>query len=264
MQTVCSDYREIVAPNQLRNYFLCFWTQNIVGSKKNQYAHRVLPDGCIDIVFINYESPMVIGPWTKSFVVRFVAGTEILGVRLRPGYASTFLGVPGTELLNCSVPLSAVCSRVNHAEFARVSDQPSLAARSRALAEVLFGWLPYAAAFDQAIAAGIVWLGRHPCGRIKQLSEWIGISSRQVQRRFSSAVGYGPKMFQSVLRFQRLLYLGEARGGTRSLVDLAANAGYADQAHMTREVRRFAGCPPTALFPSAECTLKMSDLFKTG
>jgi AraC-like DNA-binding protein len=49
----------------------------------------------------------------------------------------------------------------------------------------------------------------------------------------------------------------------RSLVDLAACAGYNEQAHMTREVRRFSNEPPTTLLRSAESTLLMSDLFKT-
>ena len=93
-QTVCSYYREFPAPDNLANYFLCFWTQTIVGLK-NEYAHRVLPDGCIDIVFINDESPIVVGPWTESFVVRLAVGTKILGARLRPGCAASFLGVPG-------------------------------------------------------------------------------------------------------------------------------------------------------------------------
>jgi hypothetical protein len=70
-------------------------------------------------------------------------------------------------------------------------------------------------------------------------------------------------MFQSVLRFQRLLYLAGTRGSQRTLAALASSAGYSDQAHMTREVQRFANCPPTVLIRSAECTLGMSDLFKT-
>jgi AraC-like DNA-binding protein len=81
--------------------------------------------------------------------------------------------------------------------------------------------------------------------------------------RFVEAVGYGPKMFQSILRFQRLLYLSHKGHAGETFAELAADVGYTDQAHMTREVRRFAGCSPTALLPSAACTLLMSDLFKT-
>jgi AraC-like DNA-binding protein len=76
-------------------------------------------------------------------------------------------------------------------------------------------------------------------------------------------VGYGPKMFQSMLRFQRLIKIAKEAAVRQSLPELALAAGYADQAHMTREFRRFTGTQPTALLRSAECTLRMSDLFKT-
>jgi len=103
--------------------------------------------------------------------------------------------------------------------------------------------------------AGIQWLSRHPQGRIKQLSRWIGISERQLHRRFSTAIGYGPKVFQSVLRFQRLLKTARETGAEQGLAGLAASAGYADQAHMTRDVQLFANLRPTDPLRSAESTL---------
>jgi len=66
------------------------------------------------------------------------------------------------------------------------------------------------------------------------------------------------------LRFQRLLNFASGSGDQQSFADLAVLAGFADQAHMTREARRFANCTPTVLLRSAECTLRMSDLFNTG
>ena len=95
------------------------------------------------------------------------------------------------------------------------------------------------------------------------MSRWLGIGDRQLHRRLSAAIGYSPKMFQSVLRFQCLLKTAREIGAEQSLADLAASAGYADQAHMTRDVQRFANLPPTALLRTAEFTLQMSDLFKT-
>src|SRR5262249_36711914 len=75
-----------------------------------------------------------------------------------------------------------------------------------------------------------------------------------------AAIGYRPKMFQSLLHFQRLLNFAKRPARPASLADLAAVAGYADPAHMIREVQRFA---PAVLIPSATCTLRMSDLLKT-
>jgi AraC-like DNA-binding protein len=257
-----SEYREFLPPAPLAAYFLCFWSQTIVGLQGN-YEHRVLPDGCIDIVFINDETPMAVGPWTVSFVARLAVGTSITGARLHPGRASSLLGMPASELLNQSIPVAAFTGAVQHTHLEKVIEQPNATARRSALAQVLFASIGHSSPFDQAIAASIQWLSRHPKGSIRQLSQSLGISERQLHRRFSAAVGYGPKMFQSVLRFQRLLKIAGEIGPERSLADLALNTGYADQAHMTREVHRLANIRPTELLRSAESTLQLSDLFKT-
>jgi len=50
------EYREFLAPAPLAAHFRCFWTQAIVGSR-GVYEHRVLPDGCIDIVLVDDQPP---------------------------------------------------------------------------------------------------------------------------------------------------------------------------------------------------------------
>jgi AraC-like DNA-binding protein len=223
----------------------------------------VLPDTCIDIVLINDEPPMVVGPWNVSFMARLAVGTSITGARLHPGRASCLLGMPASELLNQTIPIAAVKGAMRSMRLEEVIAQPNAAARRSALIRVLSASVEDFAPLDQAVLAGIRWLLRHPRGRIAQLSCWIGISERQLHRRFSAAIGYGPKTFQSVLRLQRLLKSARERGAEHSLADIAAAVGYADQAHMTRDVHRLANVRPTVLLRSAESTLQMSDLFKT-
>jgi AraC-like DNA-binding protein len=72
----------------------------------------------------------------------------------------------------------------------------------------------------------------------------LGLSERQLRRRFVDAVGYGPKTLARILRFQRFLALA---GSGEDLARLALAAGYADQAHLTRETRRLAGRTPLEL-----------------
>jgi AraC-like DNA-binding protein len=171
--------------------------------------------------------------------------------------------MPASEMLNQTIPIAVVKGAMQSARLEEVIEQPTSTARRSALAEALVASAGPFAPFDRAVLAGIQWLSRHPHGRIEQLSQWIGIGERQLHRRFSDAIGYGPKMFQSVLRFQRLLKSARETGGKQNLADLAASAGYADQAHMTRDVHRFADMRPTVLLRSTESTLQMSDLFKT-
>ena len=257
-----SDYREYAPPRSLADHLLCFWTQSITGDS-GEYAQRVLPDGCIDIVFINDQAPVVIGPWVRPFVARLPVATRIVGARWRPGRAPALFGVPAVELINQSVVLRDVWSCPLSSSLERVSDQPNLGARRSALGAALLNLLAHTAPGDTLVNGSIQWLALHPYGRVEQLSQWVGISSRQLQRRFANSVGYGPKTFQSILRFQRLLNSAGRRRHRPSLADLAVDVGYADQAHMTREVQRLSGCTPTVLFQSAQCALEMSDFFKT-
>src|SRR5260370_13365063 len=94
-----SEYREFQAPAHLADRFLCFWTQTIVGSQ-GTYEHRVLPDACIDIVLINDEPPLVVGPWNVSFVARLAVGTSITAARLHPHRAPCLLSLPASALLH--------------------------------------------------------------------------------------------------------------------------------------------------------------------
>jgi AraC-like DNA-binding protein len=257
-----SDYREYAPPPALTGHLLCFWTQSITGY--GEYPQRVLPDGCVDIVFIDDESPIVVGPWTEHFIARLPAGTRIVGTRFHPGRAPSLLGLPAAELLNQLVPLRDVWRRTFCSSLERVTEQPELSARRSAFEATLLNLLAYAAPNDPIVDGSIDWLAHHPHGRIEKLSQWIGISARHLQRRFSASVGYGPKAFQSILRFQRLLNLAGRSRRRRNLAELAADAGYADQAHMTREILRFSGCQPTLLLQSAQSALQMSDFFKTA
>ena len=82
----------------LADHFLCLWKQSITGCG-SEYAQRVLPDGCIDIIFVNDQAPTVVGPWTKPFIARFPVGTEIIGARWHPGRAPALLGLPAADTL---------------------------------------------------------------------------------------------------------------------------------------------------------------------
>jgi AraC-like DNA-binding protein len=256
-----SDYCELPSPLPLAEHLLCLWQQTVVGSR-DQFAQLVLPDGCIDIVAINDEVPIVVGPWTQAFVARFAPGTIIVGARFHPGVAPSLLGLPASALLNQSVPLTTVWGVTASSRFARITGERNLQARKSAMELALLHRLAHRDTIDRAMSSAVKWLAQHPHGRIEQLSQKIGISSRQLQRRFAAAVGYGPKMFQSVLRFQRLLSLAARTSAPQSLAQFSTDAGYADQAHMTREVHRFSGSPPTVLLRSARCALRSSDLLK--
>ena len=79
------------------------------------------------------------------------------------------------------------------------------------------------------------------------MARQLGISERQLHRRCLAAVGYGPVLLRRVLRFRRVVSRIDAGGALDDLAGLATLAGYADQAHLTRESHDLAGLAPAAL-----------------
>jgi AraC-like DNA-binding protein len=95
-------------------------------------------------------------------------------------------------------------------------------------------------------------LGRTSAGSgIKALCARLDVSERSLRRQCHAAFGYGPKTLDRILRFQRFLRLARRPGEAR-LSLLAHEAGYADQAHLTREVQRLSGQSPSMILRQVE------------
>ena len=256
MPAPISTYRERRPIQALADHVLCVWSQAI-GAGEAAHRQRVLPDGCADLVWIGAAPAVVAGPATGPVTVPLAPGSIVVGVRLRPG-AAAVLGPPASALANRDTPLGDIWGADPLSE--RIAEPASVEARLAAAEAGLAARLADAEPPDPGIVAATRWLARHPAGRIAELTALLDTGPRQLHRRFTAAVGYGPKTLQRVLRLQRALALA-AR--SPSLAGLAADAGYADQAHMSREVQALTGQSPGALLRRPQSALALSDLFKT-
>jgi AraC-like DNA-binding protein len=217
-----SRYQEFPPPPSLSDHLVCTWTQNIRGVEGEYHHHPVLPDGCVDIVWIGGAAPVVAGPATHRIVAKLPVETNLIGIRFRLGCAASSLGLPVNEMLNQDVPLADIWPHHAKRLTDETFDQQLASARFRDITAALANRLAVAPDPDPAIRIAIPWLVRHPAGRVRDLARWIGISDRQLQRRFVAAVGYGPKTFQRIMRFQRLLKQSSVADSARqTLADLA-------------------------------------------
>ncbi|UOQ99780.1 AraC family transcriptional regulator [Hymenobacter sp. 5317J-9] len=82
---------------------------------------------------------------------------------------------------------------------------------------------------------------------IEALAQGVGLSRRQLERRFLAEVGTAPKLYASLVRFNRAFRL-LAADALPNWQDVAYACGYYDQAHLIREFRRFTGHAPSAYF----------------
>src|SRR5262249_37661616 len=80
--------------------------------------------------------------------------------------------------------------------------------------------------------------------RVRDIAADIGWSRKHLSRRFVNEIGVAPKTLALVLRFHRACALARSAGGG-GWASIAVEAGYADQAHLTRDFRVFTGETPT-------------------
>ncbi len=103
---------------------------------------------------------------------------------------------------------------------------------------------------DPAVT-GAVTLLRDPRALAEDVAAEVGLSLRQLRRRCHDAIGYGPKTLQRILRFRGFVSRIDRDRELADLAALAADAGYADQSHLTRECVALAGLTPAALVSQA-------------
>ncbi|MFC4470257.1 helix-turn-helix domain-containing protein [Streptomyces xiangluensis] len=206
------------------------WTNTPSGTG----AGPVLPDGCMDLLW-NEGRLLVAGPDTHAYVTEDTPRSWA-GVRFYPGTAPTLLGVPAHELRD---------RRVELADLRPLSEVRRLAAQVNAaddpasgLEEVALRWASGAAPPDPLLRQVVAAL--HAGRPVAATADELGVGARQLHRRSLTAFGYGPKTLARVLRLQRALAL--ARAGV-PYADTAARTGFADQAHLARDVRELAGMP---------------------
>jgi AraC-like DNA-binding protein len=234
-----STYGQRPPERELRDVLAAVWTRRFADGPA---AGPILPDGCIDIVAKD-ERLLVAGPDTAPAAVTAIPGSLVAGVRFLPGAAPAVLGVPASELRDRRVDLGELwgddARRLTETVFGLETPADRMRTLERAVAARLVDSTPP----DRLTAAAARILWRRPGARVASLGRELGLGERQLRRRFEQAVGYGPKTFARVARFRRMLGLLRAPHGD-GLAAVAVAAGYADQAHMTRESVRLGGATP--------------------
>jgi AraC-like DNA-binding protein len=245
-----ASYVERAPAMDLRADVACTWTGRI-GDTGERYTDRVLPDGCLDIIWDGARL-FVAGPDTGPVNLTPRPGSTLVGIRFRPGHASPVLGCPASALLDERADLEDLWGAIPAGAIAeRLAGAGPLAAPA-ILESVVRERMADAPPADRLVDGLVATLARseNGPGLVAASAARLGVTERSLHRRCTAAIGYGPKMLDRVLRFRRALHLGGA-GGTSSMGALAATAGYADQAHFTRECRRLAGQTPSELFKTA-------------
>jgi AraC-like DNA-binding protein len=248
------DYREYPVPEALRRHIACVW--RLRDDAPAGTPQTIYPDGRCEIMVHLASPPECWGVegWHRQASTLFAA-QRVTAVRLR---ATQPLDCVGLRLCPAASGLLGEDTLAEHRD--RVVDLAGLdrlLSRNLRAATSAFArgneaklWRIIARAcsrheLDTRVEAAAARL-ESSAGktRIETAARVAGMSIRGFQIRFRECVGTTPKEFARLMRLQATL---RALDGDSRLSDLAADTGFSDQAHATRELRRVTGLTPARL-----------------
>jgi AraC-like DNA-binding protein len=234
-----AGYREWLPPAGLRDSVACYWI-SVTPMDHGPAVGSVLPDGCSDLIWQSGRGAFIAGPDTGPAPAEHPAGAVLVGARFWPGAGGPALGVPLAELRDQRVAVADCVPRLAGQLAPDLTPERALSAIATACHKFVAAGPP-----DHLVRRATKLLADSQM-TVAGLCAALALSERQLRRRFDDTVGYGPKTMQRVLRFRRVLAQLTV-APQADLATLAAQLGYSDQAHLTRETSRLAGLPPAAL-----------------
>jgi AraC-like DNA-binding protein len=227
---------------------LHYWTGRWDLPDDAPHVNELISDPCVNFVLEEggkHAGNRLVGVWTRLWIRKLEGRGRVVGVKLRSGAVRAFSKHPACGFTNRIVSLESVFGR-----RIAVLEREVLGADSDESAFALFTeWLVAARVPDEsgAVALAVALVDRIAKDReivsVDRLADAAGLGVRAVQRLFREHVGAPPKWVIQRHRLQEVALKIET-GEATNLAALAADLGYADQAHLARDFKRVVGKTP--------------------
>jgi AraC-like DNA-binding protein len=250
-------------PPPLDRLIECLWWSHRNGPEDD--SEHMLPSGGAQLLFALHETPIswrsshsdrwsawsgsiVHGPQSSYYVAGPKPAGGTVGVAFRPGAAGAVLGASMAELADRHVALEAIWGARGVELRHRLLSAADPKAMFRILEQALSARIYRPLLIHPVVAQALAWRCVDESSvRVAEVQRASGYSPRRFIALFRSAVGLNPKPYYRIRRFNSAVRRMAAHAGC--LDDIAAAAGYSDQAHLTREFRELAGVTPTRYRP---------------
>jgi AraC-like DNA-binding protein len=250
----------------LDRYVSCFWWSR--REAPQHYSEHMLPSGGAQMVFALHDTPIACLPdpastrtikWSRTVVhgpqwTYYIAGPKprgaVVGVAFRPGAAAAVLGIAMTDLADHHVSLSTLWGRRGQQLHERLMVAADPMEIFGILEQDFSACIRHSLLMHPAVSHALKsWSPTRPPARVSDVQLESGYSPKHFIALFRSAIGLTPKHYYRIQRFNSVVQcLASERH--RDLAETAATLGYADQAHLTRDFREFAGVTPTQYRPA--------------
>ena len=264
---------QIFEPNKdLAAFVKCYWTLESP-KEKTPERNTIVPDGCMKMIFhygdlykhytatgncMELPKCFVIGQLTGPYEVEPAGETGTFFVCFQPNGFLPFATVPIREMENSAVPLDKLFGKEGQEIGQKILNASSAEERINLIEVFLFNRLRDATAIDQIVKSTVeTILTANGQLSVDELSRKTSIKRRQLERRFSSAIGLSPKQLSKTIRLQATLKTLLSKKNT-NLTALAYESEYYDQAHFIKDFKAFTGITPKEFYGDL---LKMSLIF---
>lgn len=217
------------------------------GSGSSSREYDILPDGNFDIAFLLSETRSYVflaGPYTEKTTVP-LNGFELFAVRFRAGVIPDMTDVKSSELVNSMVVLPSVFGMGADSVCDMLVGNNHPDAR-QGIVEHLLRKRNIQSGTQQKLyrrATSVI----EQCGgriQVQEVADHLGVSRRTLERHFMEVLGFPPKQFIRLIRFQKAIALIKHNDPCSSLTRVAYDSGYSDQSHFIRDFRLLSGESP--------------------
>jgi len=251
--------KEYMPCQNLSSFVEVYWEGSFNSDAAGLISTQIPPNGCIDLIFhLNdlhcdlendnkwSQSPdyMVIGLFTKPYVVQFKNLVNVFAIRFKPEGIFNVFGVPASKLRDCYEDMTLILGK-GFRDFSHwlKEEKTVIAMINRTESYLLKNLL------DRKIERSYVnfaaeLIRNSKDAKIEDLSAKLFVSQRQLEREFKSKIGISPKHYQRLTRINEVFRLLNDNQ-EMDLTSVAYHCGYFDQAHFINDFKGITGVSPS-------------------
>ncbi len=266
------NYQTFEPTNDLTTLVKCYWTLESL-KEETPEKQTIVPDGCMEMIFhygdlykqyiengnsIIQPKCFVIGQLTRPLEIEPTGETGIFSVRFHPNGFLSFATIPIKEMENTAVPLEKLFGKDGQEIGQNILTANSTLDRIKLIETFLVNRLTDTKTIDRIVKSTVeTILTANGQLSVDELSKETNVNRRQLERKFSLAIGLSPKQLSKTIRLQATLKILLNKKFT-SLTALAYENQYYDQAHFIKDFKEFTGFTPKEFYGNS---LKMTSFF---
>lgn len=219
------------------------------GTSVKARKYVILPDGYFDLAFLVSESECRIffaGPYTQKVIIP-IDNYELLSIRFKLGRIPAIADLIPSELVNSFISVENVFGMSADSIGEMLTENRNVPDKQEVIDKILsrdeFSFIPQNKVFMQAVS-----VIKNRSGRIQvhEIADILNVSTRTLERQFKKSLGFPPKLFIRLVRFQEAVEKIRKPDRAQRLTDISYECGYSDQAHFNHDFMAFYGDTPSS------------------